>query len=228
MQVKHVVAMLGLLFLVGCSSVDVREVEPAHGPKLSVLGYALGSFDMVPADSPEELIEQNDPEVIVVGAVEEIEQGRDYSPPEGSTRVQPYLVLRVRVSETLRAGDPGDIHDGRVNVEIPQGSYDADGNPSVSLEQWRDAIPEGTRTLLFLHNTTHAEENDYPTENEGRGLPMGANLTSPDAQGMIFEYNNEMLSPLAEEGGEDPLSQWSVSSIDELSARVAKYLQTQN
>lgn len=75
------------------------------------VGGAIGALDYDPAFLPEELIDLRkeeaedglDIEVIAVGAVEEIVQGRDIWTEPTDDEPEHYLVLRVRVSEVLLA-----------------------------------------------------------------------------------------------------------------------------
>lgn len=229
-----------LLLLTGCGTADVLTMEPARAPDVGLVAGAGGGMDFAAADSPEHLIDlraasahsEHEVKVIVTGAVESIEQGRNiYTDPEMAQidRLEPahrHIVLKVKVDETLRSGEPGDIHDGRVYIEHWQGGGQdtADGGykPWISLTEWREAIPAGTRVMLFLIDA-YDGKGQSPTEQEGRGLPDGANLLQPDPQGLIFEYDGQLV--VDDPGGSGDIgSQWGVSSIAEISERVRVHL----
>lgn len=207
----------------GCGSGDVREMEPDRAPDLSLI-TAGSHADYEVAESPEQLLELDPPrttKAVVVGAVEGIEQGRDIYAVPDDPEPAPYLVLRVRVSETLMGA--GKVHDGRVYVEMWQGGVYNDGSgPRFSVEDWEKAIPQGTPVMLFLLDNL-VDKNGDKTENDGRGVPDGATLMIADPQGMIFEYDGQLVGE--DYGGDaDFASMWDVSSIEDISARVGSHL----
>lgn len=220
-------AIASLALLGGCGT-DVRDIEAESPPDLSVVHGALGAADYDVANSPEVLIEKReaaaeigwDINVIAIGAVEEIVQGRDLWTEPSDEEPEHLLVLRVRVSEVLLADDQ--IADERVYVELPQGGEGADGNPQFSLEEWNTAIPEGTRVMLFLADA-YREPGSYKVDHAGRGVADGATLMQPDAQGLIFEYDGNVVTQ-NDGRGADLRELWGVSSFEEIAERVCKHL----
>lgn len=221
------------------SGPDVRQVQPDRPPAdwFVIWASGLDEYPMCCADSPAELIEQRDPPVIVVGAVEGIERGRNFwfttADRASGTEPMHFLVLRVRVSQTLRAEGDGLIHDGRVYVELDQGPTQAHRDGSVGmaypLSRWREGMPVGTRVMLFLYRDKwHVWGNDVVSEHEGRGLPDGAKLTKVDPQAFIVEYRGE-IAPFGDDdyrrqGGRSRIADWNVDSIDEIAGQVRRYL----
>ena len=219
MNTRGIAALaVGLLLIAGCGT-GAGAAEPDRPPDLTMLEVS-GHWDYEVADSPEELLELRDHDVVVVGTVEEIADGRGIVRYEGS-EPDPQLVMPVEVTETLEGDDSGLIHDGHVYVEIPQGGVNAEGDPAFPVSQWRQAIPAGTRVMLFLADFDFAKENDKSTVNEDRGLPEGATRLVADPQGIIFEYDGNIAQ---DADGENPIATWDVQSIDEISERVKKHL----
>lgn len=240
MRTRQITAILaGMALLAAGCGPDPLEIEPEHAPDLSLVAGALGG-DIGSGGSPEGLIDDREEfsngalalKVIVTGAVESVEQGRnvyaheDYREHPDMEPAHRHVVLEVKVDEALRAGDPGDIHDGRVYVELWQGGAKPDENgetvPVSSLEDWREALPVGTRVMLFLLDA-YDGNGDSPTEHEGRGLPDGANLLQPDHYGFVAEYDGRLVAD--SKGGDlDFETTWGVESITEISARVKEHL----
>lgn len=201
---------------------DVRATEPRRPPDLAVIEAASGALGGVGyTKSPAQLIKQREPDVIVTGAIERINRGRGFL-PAGEVHPMPNVVMCVRVDETLLAGEPGRIHDGRVYVELRQGPIQgADGSPSYPLSQWREALPAGTTVMLFLGDESMQSLNDWPTEGEYRGRPDGAELLTADPQGLIFEYDGELVPWV---GAQYYSDNWDgLDSIAEISASTKKY-----
>lgn len=208
---------IGAVLAAACGQ-DVREMTPERPPDLTIL-KAAGEYQYDWADSPEALADRDGVRVVVMGTVEEIERGRDIYYGEMEPLPSPYLVMRVRVSETFKAGSNGEIHDERVYVEILQGPIKPeDGSPGVPISEWQEAIPVGTPVMLFLHENI-ADQNGKKTENEDRGRPDGAKLMTADPQGMIFEYNGRIVS--SDDGQPNP---WGLESLDAIAERLRKHL----
>lgn len=220
---------------------DVRDIHPDRPPAdwFIVAASGLDEYPMCCADSPAELIEQRDPPVIVVGAIEGIERGRNFwftaADRASGTEPMHHLVMRVRVSQTLRADGDGLIHDGRVYLELDQGPTQEHEDGSVGmatpLREWRAAVPVGTRVMLFLYRDKwHIWGDDVVSEHEGRGLPDGAKLTKGDPQAFIVGYRGEIVpfgdDDYRREGGRSRIADWKVDSIDEIAAQVERYLDT--
>lgn len=225
---RVVVGAIASVALLGGCGTDVRDIEPESAPDLGVVHGALGAADYDVATSPEELIVKreaaaeigHDINLIAIGAVEEIVQGRDLWTEPSDAEPEHFLVLRVRVGEVLLGGDQ--IVDERVYVELPQGGDDADGSPHFSLEEWNTAIPQGTRVMLFLVDA-YQLPGSYKIDHAGRGVADGATLMQPDPQGLIFEYDGNVTTH--DSGAGDDLKElWGVSSIEEIADRVRKHL----
>lgn len=240
MRAWRVVPILtgAVVALAGCVA-DPLEIEPEHAPDLSMVAGVLGG-DIEAGGSPEGLIDARaafpngalELKVIVTGAVESVEQGRNVYGAEGDqdhADMEPayrHVVLEVKVDETLRAGDPGDIHDGRVYIDLWQGGAQGTKNggtrPFSSLADWREALPTGTRVMLFLLDA-YDGKGGVPTEQEGRGVPDGANLLQPDHYGFVAEYDGRLVADRP--GGDlDFKTRWGVDSIAEISHRVEDHL----
>lgn len=213
--------MVASLTLLGEFDTDVRDIEPERASDLSLV--ISGDYDV--AESPEELIDKRkaladigwDIEVIAVGAVEEIVQGRDIWTVSSDPEPEHQVVLRVRVSEVLLADDQ--VADGRVYVELPQGGSDADGSPHYSLEEWNTAIPPGTKVMLFLLDTVQPD-GKLKIDHAGRGVADDATLMQRDPQGLIVEYDGNVVN----QDGDDLNERWGVSSIEEIVERVRQHL----
>lgn len=208
---------VGVVLAGGCGQ-DVREVSPERAPDLSILKMA-GEYQFDWADSPAALADREGVRVVAMGAVEEIERGRDIYYGEEEPFPSPYLVMRVRVSEVFKGGDAGEIYDDRVYVEMLQGPYKAeDGSPGVPISDWQEAIPVGTRVMLFLHKNI-ADVNGKETENEERGRPDGAQLMTADPQGLIFEYDGQVINQ--HDSQQNP---WELASLDAIAERLREHL----
>lgn len=209
------------LFIAGCGSeTDAREIQPNHAPNYSLINDATGEGQVGHfATSPEDLIKTREPKVIVVGSVAGVERGRNIYLAQDATVPLPFIVLRIRVSNTLRSGSRGDIVDGRVYVEMYQGAIGADGKPAYPISEWRDAIPVGTRTMLFLDDNYRAKMR---AENEGRGHPGGTHVMSAIPQGMLFEYDGKLVG--ADEYVHEGPHPLGMDSTEETVAHVKDYL----
>ncbi|MFD8532776.1 hypothetical protein ACFV0L_35735 [Streptosporangium canum] len=195
------------------SAVSTRPAGSAHRVDTSVLRTA--QFDYDHKGSPEELVRSRDHESIVVGSVEGFEQGRDIYTVEGDPYPEKRVVMHVRVDSTIK--DRGLVSDGRVYVDLDQGGVYHSGKPRRSLDDFRKAIPAGTKVMLFL---SPDRRTAFRIEGAGNGLPSGAVLTVPDPQGMIFDDGSEVMG-----GQEDLEGEWqAIGSVDEVAIRVKKAL----
>ncbi|MET8340394.1 hypothetical protein [Streptosporangium canum] len=195
------------------AAVNTRPTGSAHGMDTSVLRTA--QFDYDHKGSPEELVKSRDHESIVVGSVEGFEQGRDIYAVEGDPYPEKRVVMHVRVDSTIK--DRGLVSGGRVYVDLDQGGVYHSGKPRRSLDDFRKAIPAGTKVVLFLFPDRRTA---FRIEGAGNGLPSGAALTAPDPQGMIFDNGSEVMG-----GQEDLEGEWqAIGSVDEVAIRVKKAL----
>ncbi|MER5421917.1 hypothetical protein [Streptosporangium roseum] len=195
------------------AAINTQPAGSAHGMNTSVLRTA--QFDYDHKGSPEELVKSRDHESIVVGSVEGFEQGRDIYTVEGDPYPEKRVVMHVRVDSTIK--DRGLVSDGRVYVDLDQGGLHHSGKPRKSLDDFRKAIPAGTRVMLFLFPDRRTA---FRIEGAGNGLPIGAVLTAPDPQGMIFGNGSKVVG-----GQEDLEGGWrTIGSLDEVAIRVRKAL----
>lgn len=217
-------SVLGVLacgaLLAGCAP----HAEPAPSgqtPEVSVSVLREAQYRFRPAATPEQLVEMNSPDVVAIGRVEGIAQGRDLL---DETDPLPFknVVMRVRVTDEILTEKPGLVHRDRVYVELDQGGFVApDNHPKNSLADFRADIPEGVRVMLFLHEWDAAD--GFEVAHARRGLPDGARLLQPDVQGIIFENPDTLVGGLTEieEGGKG----WTeFESIDEIGDRVETYV----
>ncbi|WP_436757925.1 hypothetical protein [Streptosporangium sp. V21-05] len=172
-------------------------------------------FDYDHKATPEELVKARNHEAITTGTVEGFEQGRDIYAIEGDPYPEKRIVMRVKVEDSIK--DRGLVKDGYVYVDLDQGGVYHDGTPRTSLEDFRKAIPSGTRVILFLFKEQRAA---FRIDGEKNGLPEGARLAAADPQGIIFDTGNQLVG-----GQEDLDTQWkSINRIDVVAERVRNAL----
>ncbi|GIH77117.1 hypothetical protein [Planobispora longispora] len=183
------------------------------GQKIDVSVLRATHFDSDHKGSPEELVKARDHAVIAVGRVEGFEQGRDIYAMENDPYPEKRIVMHVKVEESIK--NHGLVKDDRVYVDLDQGGVYHDGTPRTSLEDFRKAIPAGTKVMLFLFEDRRTA---FRIDGERNGLPDGGRLTVPDPQGIIFETGNQLLG-----GQEDLDARWQrLDSIDAVAERVRK------
>ncbi|MFD8564413.1 hypothetical protein ACFV1N_44705 [Streptosporangium canum] len=195
------------------AEINGRTTGTAPNIDTSVLRTAL--FDYDHKSSPEELVKSRDHEAIVIGSVEGFERGRDIYAIEGDPYPEKRVVMHVRVDSSIK--DKGIISDGRVYVDLDQGGLYHNGKPRKSLDDFRKAIPAGTKVMLFLFSD---RRTTFRIEGAENGLPSGAVLAVPDPQGMVFDNGTKLLG-----GQEDLEGEWqAMRSVDEVALRVKKAL----
>ncbi|WP_283132981.1 hypothetical protein [Rhizohabitans arisaemae] len=214
---------------VGCGD-GSRKSDQAVGPSAGVsktnpsrvvdlAGLTSQSFLFTYYNSPEELVKGRDHVAIVIGEVTAINQGRDIYRTEESPTPQKYVVVHVKVAESFK--DRGYVKDGYVYLEMYQGGLYSDGIPKRSLDDWRAALPAGTRLMLFLGR-------DYKTgriEGAENGRPPGTELTIADPQGILVESTDLSRPGIADAWGEVKGSWKDITSLSEVGERVRKALQ---
>ncbi|GAA2084379.1 hypothetical protein [Actinomadura alba] len=175
-------------------------------------------LDYEPAKSPEALVKSRRHDVIATGTVEAIEQGREILLEEGDTYPLTHVVMRVRVTDKLRASSADQVKDGRVYVELWQGGRynDKAGTPVHSLSEWRRSIPAGTPVMLFLSK----DQAEGTMRGKTNGLAPGAKLMTPDAQGIVFQDGGRLIG-----GIEDLQGEWAqIKTLNQLRDRVKAQL----
>lgn len=95
-------------------------------------------------------------------------------------------------------------------------------HPVHPISEWRKAIPRGTRVMLFFVDLDPAQGKKL--EHAGRGHPEGSEVMITPPQGMIFEYEGNLVSYDEDENPETESEFWGMTSIDEISATVKEYL----
>lgn len=190
-----------------------KQAGAASDIDTSVLRTA--QFDYDHKGSPEELVKSRGHEAIVIGSVEGFEQGRDIYAIEGDPYPEKRVVMHVRVDSSIK--DKGIVSNGRAYVDLDQGGLYHSGKPRKSLDDFRKAIPAGTRVMLFLFSDRRTA---FRIEGAGNGLPTGAILAAPDPQGMVFDNGSKLTG-----GQEDLEGEWrAMGSVDEVAIRVKKAL----
>ncbi|MBC6447138.1 hypothetical protein [Actinokineospora xionganensis] len=193
------------------------EAKPAAAVQQAGLDVSVlrgADMDVEPAATPEALVKSNRHDAIVAGTVDGIEQGRETFDTEADPYALQHVVLRVKVTDKLKAKHANQVKDGFVYVELWQGGRynDATGTPVNSLDKWRKSIPAGTPVMLFLRE----DDGKAKSRNAGKGLPQGAKLMIPDVVGIIFEDGGRLLGGIEELEG-----QWTqIKSMTELRSRV--------
>jgi hypothetical protein len=201
----------------GASTNSSTEARPAAAVQQAGLDVSVlrgADNDVEPAATPEDLVKSNRHDAIVAGTVDGVEQGRETFDSEADPYALMNVVLRVKVTDKLKAKGAAQVKDGFVYVELWQGGRynDATGTPVNSLDKWRQSIPAGTPVMLFLRE----DDGKAKSRNAGKGLPQGAKLMIPDVLGIIFEDGGKLLGGIEELEG-----QWTqIKSMTELRARV--------
>jgi|GEM_PF-6523360 len=213
---------LSIAMISGCgaqrSSQTSAEINRQTTGTVSVIDTSVlraTLFDYDHKSSPEELVKSRDHEAIVIGSVEGFEQGRDIYAIEGDPYPEKRVVMHVRVESSIK--DKGIVSDGRVYVDLDQGGLYHNGKPRRSLDDFRNAIPAGTKVMLFLFSDRRTA---FRIERAENGLPSGAVLAAPDPQGMIFDNGPKLVG-----GQKDLEGAWqAMRSVDEVALRVKKAL----
>lgn len=201
----------------GASTNSPPEAKPAAAVQQAGLDVSVlrgADMDVEPAATPEALVKSNRHDAIVAGTVDGIEQGRETFDTEADPYALQHVVLRVKVTDKLKAKAANQVKDGFVYVELWQGGRynDAAGTPVNSLDKWRKSIPAGTPVMLFLRE----DDGTAKSRNAGKGLPQGAKLMIPDVLGIVFEDGGKLLGGIEELEG-----QWTqIKSMAELRSRV--------
>lgn len=228
------VAVAALVAVRTTGGADVRDAEPAHRPGTVLLRFGTwwtGGDRPREARTPERFIRLRKPAAIVVGSVEGVDRGRDLLGPTPNpgqhSRWQPFLVVRVRVSATLLGEDSGLIHDGRVDVEVPQAVWiprDYGGHylfAPLPLSTWRRETPAGTRVLLFLRRDRYdARPGVHGVRHGLRGMPPDAPLAVVVPRGVVQEYRGRVMPY-----DRHRARWWHVRSLDGFGDRVERYLE---
>lgn len=196
------------------SSTDARPAAAVQQAGLDVSVLRGIDNDVEEAATPEDLVKSNRHDAIVAGTVDGVEQGRETFDSEADPYALMHVVLRVKVTDKLKAKAADQVKDGFVYVELWQGGRynDATGTPVNSLDKWRQSIPAGTPVMLFLRE----DDGKAKSRDAGKGLPAGAKLMIPDVLGIVFEDGGKLLGGIEELEG-----QWTeIKSMSQLRERV--------
>lgn len=175
-------------------------------------------YDYKPALSPEELIREGKHDVIVAGLVKAILPGRQIREERGEKYPVLHVAMEVEVTDRHRTTRAGQIINGSVFVEFFQGPRsNTDGAPLYSLEDWRAAVPQGTKVMLFLHEDQGPDGQLVTTP---EGVPPSARLLIPGPQGIFLEDDGRLVGGIDELVGE-----WTgIRSVADLNQRAAAAL----
>lgn len=168
------------------------ECAPAPSRKLNVRPLRQVAFDYDPFHSPEELAAKAP--LVVAGTVKDFVPGPVVEEGIPGDRTH-YVLMPVRVTERFKGKAAGLVH-----VKFFQGGL-RDGKPIYSVADFRRAVPEGTRILLFA----------YPDTREGTvirnrtALPARTPIYAAHPQGVLLGSGLKVIGGTEEI---DPDSRW--------------------
>lgn len=166
----------------------------------------FNSFEFTPTSGPDELREQVD--VVAVGPVTNVAEGRITGPlDQGPIHHIVLTIEPTRVYKSPEGAQPEVVH-----VELLRPD-------NVPASEFREAIRNGTRALIFGYQRAEDRESDGPITNPYAGRTKGQPLYGPDPQGLFIEQGGEAVSALV--GPDQMTGGWGeLDTIDEILAEL--------